>query len=89
MSATATSTVKSAADMQDMLCDIARLARNANYIMQEIQEEYFDSIVPDCHRNCVYILNEFERNSVRADVVADIIVKIAEIANTDIPAGVI
>ncbi len=89
MSTTATSPVKSAADMQDMLCNIARLARNANYIMQELQEEYFDAMAPDCQRNCLVILNEFERNSVRADVIADIISRIEEIANTDIPAGVI
>ena len=81
--------VKSAADMQDMLCDIARLARNANYIMQEIQEEYFDAITSDNPRNCMYIINEFERNSVRADVVADIIARISDIAETDIPVGVI
>ena len=46
-------------------------------------------LVPDCQRNCLIILNEFDRNSVRADVIADIISRIEEIANTDIPAGVI
>ena len=71
-------------DMQDRLVQIERLARNANWIMQEVQEEYFECNNINDERSFVSIFNGFERTGVKVDVIADIIVSIFELADIDL-----
>ena len=66
---------------QDLFVEISRLARNANCIMQDMQEEYFEYVNIDDVRSHLHIINEFERNTIRADILSDIIIKIKSIAD--------
>ena len=67
---------------KDSFEEIARLARNANYIMQEMQEEYFTCVNVDNVRSHLHIINEFGRNTIRADILSDIIMDIKGIADS-------
>ena len=71
-------------DMQDRLVQIERLARNANWILQEVQEEYFECNSVNDERSFISIFNGFERNGVKVDIVSDIVAEIFELADIDL-----
>lgn len=75
--------IRAACDMQDRLSQIERLARNANFILQEVQEDYFECNNINDERSFIPILNGFERNGVKVDIVSDIVVAISELADFD------
>lgn len=66
-------------EMQDAVLEVERLARNAGYLLAEVQEEYFECNNPGSTASVYSIVNNFERNKVKVDIISDIICKIVEV----------
>lgn len=69
--------------MQDAMIEVERLARNAGFILDEVQTEYFELYDPALPTSMCPIVNDFERNKVKVDIISDIIGKIMEIASAN------